>query len=246
MPPMFNLSLLTLLCQCSTPTLPSSTNILFSFHPLHISSLCTFPTLVSGCFSTPPASSSSPDSPRLLQLNAVGLRATSAKLLYSILLPPVDLICIQESNINFSSCVRMPRYSVLRSARTHSRSGILSPDDQHTNGGVIISMRQGLSFSELSISSVSLSLLDPYPNYVGVIISPNHSSLLSFPNAYAFPNCSSLMDSRINSVLLSTRNLSILRIPIAITFSGTQKVLLTHAGRNIQFKGHLFAPPSPQ
>ena len=43
---------------------------------------------------------------------------------------------------------------------THSQPGILSPDDPRTGGGVIIFVRQGLSFSELSASP--FSLLDPY------------------------------------------------------------------------------------
>ena len=47
-------------------------------------------------------------------------------------------------------------------------------------------VRQGLSFSELSTSS--LSSLDPYSNYVGVNISLNISSSLSFLNLYAPPH----------------------------------------------------------
>ena len=60
---------------------------------------------------------------------------------------------------------RIPGFSALRSDRTHSQSGILSPDATHASGGVIIFVRQGLSFSELSTSS--LSSLNPYSDYVG-------------------------------------------------------------------------------
>ena len=59
----------------------------------------------------------------------------------------------------------------------------LSPDATHASGGVIIFIRQGLSFSELSTSS--LSSLDPYSDYVGVNISLNKSSSVSFLNVYA-------------------------------------------------------------
>ena len=55
-------------------------------------------------------------------------------------------------------------FSALRSDHTHSRSGILSPDATHASGGVVIFVRQGLSFHELS---TSLSSLDPYSDYVG-------------------------------------------------------------------------------
>ena len=79
---------------------------------------------------------------------------------------PVHLICIQESNINLSAFFRIPGFSALRSDRIHSRSGILSPDATHASGGVIIFVRQGLSFIKLSTSS--LSSLDSYSEYVGV------------------------------------------------------------------------------
>ena len=97
-----------------------------------------------------------PDSLRVLQWNARGLRAKSTKLLHFLLSHPVHLICIQESNLNSSSSFRIPGFSALRSDRTHSRSGILSRDATHASGGVISFVRQGLSFSELSTSSLSL------------------------------------------------------------------------------------------
>ena len=73
---------------------------------------------------------------------------------------PVNLICIQESNLNSSSSLRVPGLSALRSDRTHSRSGILSSDTTHASSGVVSCVRQGLSFPELSTST--LSSLDPY------------------------------------------------------------------------------------
>ena len=82
----------------------------------------------------------------------------------------------------------------------------------HVSGGVVIFVRQGLSFSELSISS--LSSLDPYSDYVGINISLNNSSSLSFLNAYASLICSSPTDGRTDSffpsILPSSRNLFIL------------------------------------
>ena len=82
----------------------------------------------------------------------------------------------------------------------------------HANDGVIIFVRQGLSYSELSTSS--LSLLDSYSDYVGINISLNNSSLVSFLNVYAPPICSSPTDGRTDSfspsILPSSRNLFIL------------------------------------
>ena len=100
-------------------------------------------------------SASSFSSFRVLQWNTGGLRARSAKLLY-ISLYLVDLTSIQESNLISFSFFRIPGYSALRFDCTHSRSGVLSPDDPQANGGVVIFVRQSLSFSELYISSLSL------------------------------------------------------------------------------------------
>ena len=137
-----------------------------------------------------------PNSLRVLQRNVGGLQARSTELLHFISFHPVDLICIQESNLNLSSSFRIPGSSALQSSGTHSRSGIFSVDVTDASGGVIIIVRQGLSLSELSTSS--LSLLDPYSDYVEVNISLNESSSLSFFNVYAPPIRSSPKDSRTN------------------------------------------------
>ena len=115
-----------------------------------------------------------PDSLRALQWNAGDLQARSIELPHFISSHPVDLICIQESNLNLSSCFRIRGFSALRFDGTHSRSGIFSTDVTDASGGVIIFVRQGSSFSELSTSS--LSSLDPYSDYVEVNISLNDSS----------------------------------------------------------------------
>ena len=91
-------------------------------------------------------------------------------------------MCIQESNLNSSSSFQIPGFSALCFDRTHSRSGILPPVATHASGIVVIFVRQGLSFSKLSTSS--LSSLDPYSDYVGINISLNNSSSLSFLNVY--------------------------------------------------------------
>ena len=142
-----------------------------------------------------------PNSLRVLQWNAGGLRARRTKLIHFISSHPVDLIYIQESNLNLSSSFRIPGFSVLQSHGTHSRSGIFSTDVADASGGVIIFVKQGLFFSELSTSS--LSSLGPYSDYVEVNISLNNFSSLSFLNVYAPPIRSSTKDSRTNFFSLS-------------------------------------------
>ena len=174
-----------------------------------------------------------PDSLRVLQWNAEGLRARSTELLHFLSSHPVDLICIQESNLNSSSSFRISGFSALRFDRTHSRSGILFRDATHASGGVVIFVRQGISFSKLSTSS--LSSLDPYSDYVGINISLNKSSSLSFLNVYA-PLFAPLRRMAEPTPFLlpffpPPEISSFWGTSIAITPSGTQEVLPTPAGR---------------
>ena len=60
-----------------------------------------------------PATSPPTDSLRVLQWNAGGLQTRSTELLHFLLSHPVDLICIQESNLNSSSSFQIPGFSVL-------------------------------------------------------------------------------------------------------------------------------------
>ena len=173
------------------------TSYLPSAHSISPSSAPSPPSLAPGRPSTPPASSPPPDSLRVPQWNAGGLCARSTELLHFLSSHPVDLICIQESNLNSSSSFRISGFSALHSDRTHSRSGILSSDATHASGSVVIFVRQGLSFSEFSTSS--LPSLDPYSDYVAFNISLNNFSLVSFLNVYAPFICSSPKDGRTDS-----------------------------------------------
>ena len=137
------------------------------------------------------------DSIRVLQYNVGGLRVRRTELLHFVSSHPVDLICIQQSNLNSFSFFWIPGFSALRCDRTYSRPGIFSTGVTHPSGGIIIFVRQGLSFSELSISS--LSSLDPYSDYVEVNVSLNDFSSLSFLNVYAPPIRSSPRDNKTDS-----------------------------------------------
>ena len=85
------------------PRLPTSYP--FSADFVSSPSASSSPSLATGCLSTLPASSSSPDSLRVFQWNAGGLRDRSTKLLHFILSHPVDFICIQEFNFDSFSSV---------------------------------------------------------------------------------------------------------------------------------------------
>ena len=219
--------------QTSYP--PSAHSISLSFAP-------SPPSLAPGRPSTPPSSPPPLDSLRVLKWNAGGLRARSTELLHFLLSHPVDLICIQESNLNSSSSFRIPGFSALRSDRAHSRSGILSLDATHASGGVVIFVRQGLSFSELSTSSHSS--LDPYSDYVGVNISLNNSSSVSFLNVYT-PPYSLLPNGWQNRFLLSLnsslfqKSLHSGRLQLPSPPLGLKRYFRPRRGGSIRL-GHLF------
>ena len=137
-----------------------------------------------------------PDSLRVLQWNAGGLRARSTKLLHFISSHPVDLIYIQESNLNLSSFLRNLDSLLCDPMAPTPDLVFFSTDVTDASGGIIIFVKQCLSFFELSTSS--LSSLGPYSDYVEVNISLNESSSLSFFNVYAPPIRSSMKDSRTN------------------------------------------------
>ena len=185
-----------LLMQHSHPTLAFKPSILFLptlyLLPLHPNHRLMF--LAVSLYLLLPLSL--PNSLRVLQWNAGGLRARSTELLHFISSHPVDLICIQESNHNISFSFRIPKFSVVRSDGTHSQTGTFSIDVTDASGRVIIFVKQDLPFSELSTSS--FSSLDPYSDYVEINISLNDSSSLSFLNVYAPPIRSSPKTIRTN------------------------------------------------
>ena len=113
-----------LLMQHSHPTLAFKLLILFPptlylllLHPHHRLMLLAVSLYLVLPFSPP-------NSLRVLQWSAGGLRARRTKLIHFISSHPVDLLCIQESNLNLSSSFRIPGFSALQFHGTHSRSGI--------------------------------------------------------------------------------------------------------------------------
>ena len=125
-------------------------------------------------------------------------RALNCCTLFHLILLIINIsMSIQESNFNSSCFFRIPGFFVLRSDRTQFRSAFfLSIPRTHARGGggIIILVRQGLSFSELCTSY--LSSLDSYSDYVKVNISQNNSSSLSLLNIYALHICFTPTDSR--------------------------------------------------
>ena len=152
-----------------------------------------------------------PDSFRVLQWNSGGLRTRSPELLQFIASHPVDLICIQESNLNLSSSFRIPGFYALRSDRSHFRSGIFFLMSQTL--AATSSFSSGRAYPSLSFLSSHFLRLTP-TLIVEANISLNDSFSLSFLNVYAPPIRSCPKDSRTNffspTFLPSSTNLFIL------------------------------------
>ena len=72
----------------------------------------SLPPHVPSCFSIPLAFLSPPETLRVLQWNAGGLRARSTEL-HFISSRHIDFICMQKSNLNSSSSFRIPSFSAL-------------------------------------------------------------------------------------------------------------------------------------
>ena len=108
----------------------------------------------------------------------------------------------------------------------------------HASGGAIIFVREGLSFCELFTSS--FSFLDPYSDYVVVNISLNHSSSLSFLNAYtsrfAFLRRTAEPTLFLPPIFSPPEMSSFWGTSIAITPSETQKVLPTPMRRKYSIR----------
>ena len=113
----------------------------------------------------------------------MGLRARSTELLHFLLSYPIDLICIQESNLNSSSFLWILGFSAFRYDRTHSQSCILFPDDPLLAAASSFSSGRAYPFRNFLLPL--FLRLTPFSDYVGDQHLTNNSSPLSFLNLYA-------------------------------------------------------------
>ena len=157
----------------SGPFLPiehSPSNLLFFFRPLCIFSLCTLTTalcswlfIFTSCFFFP---SLTPSGFFNGMPGVSEPRALNSYTLFRLI--PLTLFVSRNLTLIYLPFFWIPGSSALRSDCSHSRSGIFSTYVTNASSGVIIFVMQGLSFSKLSTSS--LSLLNPYSDYVEVNI----------------------------------------------------------------------------
>ena len=96
-----------------------------------------------------------------------------------------DLIFIQESHLSSDSTFRIPGYKTLQKNRSMTRRGTANSTG-NLGEGVLILVKNGLSYT--SLSTQSLSSLDPSSNYLAIAVKIKGAAPIHLFNVYVPPN----------------------------------------------------------
>ena len=88
-----------------------------------------------------------------------------------------DLIFIQESHLSSDSTFRIPGYKTLQKNRSMTRRGTTNSTG-NLGGGVLILLKNGLTYT--SLSTQSLSSLDPISDYLAIAVKVKGASPIIF------------------------------------------------------------------
>ena len=138
-------------------------------------------------------SSPSQNNLRILQWNANGIRPCRTELIHFLSHNQYDLIFIQESHLSSDSTFRIPGYKTLQKNRFMTRRGTTNSTG-NLGGGVLILVKNGLSYT--SLSTQSLSSLDPSSDYLAIAVKIKGAAPIHLFNVYVPPIRSSSSDSR--------------------------------------------------
>ena len=132
---------------------------------------------------------------RILQWNAGGLSSSRrAELIAFLSGNQYDLIFLQETHLLSTKTFQIPGYYTFRTDRTFRRQGPVSSGTHNTGGGVLTLIHSDLTFSPVSV--FSLSSQDPKSDYTCVKVLPSNQSPLQFLNLYSPPIRSTPSNSR--------------------------------------------------
>ena len=181
----------------NNPTyLPNHPQLIYTYPP----SASTTPSPQTQHTTSPLTQSSfHPSSPsrnnlRILQWNANGIRPRRTELLHFLSHNQYDLIFIQESHFSSDSTFRIPGYKTLQKNRFMTRRGNTNSTGNLGGGGVLILVKYGLSCT--SLSTQSLSSLDPSSDYLAIAVKIKGAAPIHLFNVYVPPIRSSSSDSR--------------------------------------------------
>ena len=128
---------------------------------------------------------------RILQWNANGIRPRRTELTHFLSHNQCDLIFVQESHLSSDSTFRIPGYKTLPKNHSMTRRGT-TISTGNLGGGVLILVRNGLTYS--SLPTQSLYSLD-----LAITVKTKGASPIHFFNVYVPPIRSSSSDSRLKS-----------------------------------------------
>ena len=138
-------------------------------------------------------SSPSRNSLRILQWNANGIRPRRTKLIQFLSHNQYDLIFIQESHLSSDSTFRILGYKTVQKNRSMTRRETTNSTG-NLGGDVLILVKNGLTCT--SLSTQSLSSLDPSSDYLAIAVKVKEASPIHLFNVYVPPIRSSSSDSR--------------------------------------------------
>ena len=130
---------------------------------------------------------------QILQWNANGIRPRRTELLHFLSHNQYDLIFIQESHLSSDSTFRIPGYKTLQKNRFMTRRGTTNSTG-NLGGGVLILVKNDLSYT--SLSTQSLSSLDPSSDYLAIAVKIKGAAPIHLFNVYVPPIRSSSSDPR--------------------------------------------------
>ena len=100
---------------------------------------------------------------------------------------------MQESHLSFDSTFRIPGYKILQKNRSMTRRGT-TVFTGNLRGGVLILVKNSLTYT--SLSTQSLSSLDPNSDYLAITVKIKGASPIHLFNVYVPPICSFSSGSR--------------------------------------------------
>ena len=132
-------------------------------------------------------------------MNANGIQLRRIELIPFLSQNQYDLIFVQESHLFSDSIFRIPGYKTLQKNRSMTRRET-TISTGNLGGGVLILVKNGLTY--ISLSTQSLSSLDPSSDYLAITVKIKGASPIHLFNVHILPIRSSSSDSRPKSFSL--------------------------------------------
>ena len=182
---------LYLLLKPNIPSLLSHNPL--SILPLLLETTSEFPSFLSLSKNLQIALQNLIKSTQILQWNANGIYPRRTELIQFLSHNQYDFFFTQESHLSSDSTFRIPGYKTLQKNRSMTRRGTTNSTG-NLGGGVLILVKNSLTYT--SLSTQSLSSLDPCSDYLAIAVKVKGASPIHLFNVYVPSIRSSSSDSR--------------------------------------------------